>query len=361
MKNIKAIIITVVAAFMVLAYLALAGFLKNDQTLELDVVDPQYKVNGTEKTFDENEESMPVIDDTTGKLLLPLRHIVETMGGSVNWIAETRKTQIKFKNTQIELSANSDTAAIDGYSIILEDQPQIINSNLYVSADFISDNLGTEVEWNDDEDKIIIRTEAFARPVINNNVITFDKLNVEYYVEVPVITGLNDKNYEKELNTALSTRCLGEIQNFMQQSAAGLKSQQYQLTIRNYVFYRTANLISIVADRQRTGEDGKIKSHKDSIVIDLNSQSILNLGDLFKNEKYTKTLQDSIRHSLQEAPQEHLLQEPFEISGQEPFFIMDDAIVILYKTDSGEYDRFTIPFHDIKNHLKKEYEYLIQP
>jgi len=63
----------------------------------LHIGDIAFTVNGERKTLD----APPTIKN--GRTLLPIRAIVEALGGKVNWNATERKVTVTLRDTTIEL------------------------------------------------------------------------------------------------------------------------------------------------------------------------------------------------------------------------------------------------------------------
>jgi hypothetical protein len=57
-------------------------------------------VNGVKKEIDQGRGTVSVI--VKGRTLVPIRAIIEEMGGSISWDEIERKVTITLKNTKIE-------------------------------------------------------------------------------------------------------------------------------------------------------------------------------------------------------------------------------------------------------------------
>jgi len=81
---------------------------KGTTIIKLTVGKSTFTVNGTAKTLD----SPPVIK--SGRTLLPIRAVIEAMGGTVGWDCVARKVTIKLGSTTIELIIDNKTARVNG-------------------------------------------------------------------------------------------------------------------------------------------------------------------------------------------------------------------------------------------------------
>ena len=97
---------------------------------------------------------MPIIQNS--RTLLPIRTIVESMGGTIDWDSTLRKVIIKHKDKVINLWIDSNNAEINGTKTSLDVAPTIINERTMMPLRFISENLGFIVSWDDVKKEITI-------------------------------------------------------------------------------------------------------------------------------------------------------------------------------------------------------------
>lgn len=125
------------------------------QTMILKIGSPFMTVNGVKKEIDPGRGTFPII--IQGRTLLPIRAVIEAMGGTVGWNANTRKVTITLKNTTITLTINSKQAMVNGKAKELDVRPQIINERTMVPLRFVAENLGAQVLWDDKSQTITIK------------------------------------------------------------------------------------------------------------------------------------------------------------------------------------------------------------
>jgi hypothetical protein len=90
----------------------------------------------------------PFIDKKTNRTLVPVRFVVEFLGGTVQWDAKTRTVTIELNGKTVKLTINSTTAYVDGVPYTL-DQPPIIKGNrTFIPLRFVVEALGFNVQWN---------------------------------------------------------------------------------------------------------------------------------------------------------------------------------------------------------------------
>lgn len=123
-------------------------------TLTMQIGNPVMKINETEKEIDEGRGTTPVI--INDRTLVPIRTIIEEMGGAVHWEADTRDVIIALGDNIIMLTIDSQTAFVNGDMKILDTSPAVINERTMLPIRFISENLGCDVDWNGGEQLITI-------------------------------------------------------------------------------------------------------------------------------------------------------------------------------------------------------------
>lgn len=124
----------------------------------LTIGDPMMMVNGEEKEIDPGLGPTPVI--INDRTLLPVRAIVEELGGTVGWNGDTREVTLGYSDSEIVLTIDSTSAALNGTAQTLDTAPTIINDRTMLPIRFIAEGFGLGVEWNGDTQKITITTHS---------------------------------------------------------------------------------------------------------------------------------------------------------------------------------------------------------
>jgi len=113
----------------------------------LQIGKSNFTVNGISNTLD----SPPIIKNN--RTLLPIRAIVEALGGSVSWDATERKVTVSLGSTTIELWIGKSIAKVNGIDTPIDSTnpkvvPEIINSRTMLPIRFIAETLGCDVQWD---------------------------------------------------------------------------------------------------------------------------------------------------------------------------------------------------------------------
>ena len=86
--------------------------MKNSGTeIVLQIGNPNMTVNGTEKTIDSEGTAPLIVNERT---LLPIRAVIEGIGGEVGWNGETSEVTLTYGNDEIKLEIGSTEAYLNG-------------------------------------------------------------------------------------------------------------------------------------------------------------------------------------------------------------------------------------------------------
>ena len=124
----------------------------NINTAILRIGSTAISINGTESELD----TAPIIQN--GRTLLPLRAVVEGLGGSVAWEAETKTAVFAKGDKVIFMTIGSNTAFVNTTEYTMDTEPIIIDGRTMLPIRFVAENLGFKVEW-DESTQIITVTE----------------------------------------------------------------------------------------------------------------------------------------------------------------------------------------------------------
>lgn len=124
-------------------------------TIVLKIGSPYMTVNGVRKEIDPGRGTVPIT--VQGRTLLPIRAIVEAMGGTVGWDGKANKVTIKMDKTTIVLTIGKKQATVNGKTVTLDVAPQLLNDRTMVPLRFVAESLGAIVEWEDVTQTVTIR------------------------------------------------------------------------------------------------------------------------------------------------------------------------------------------------------------
>ncbi len=152
MKKILLVLLTLIF-FCIAAVAVNAVDFDSDMTIQLKINSPVMLVNNEEKSIDENG-TVPVI--LNSRTLLPVRAVVEEIGGSVEWNADTRTVELQSGDNNIKLEIDSTTAYLNNEPHTLDAPPTIIGGRTMLPIRFIAEGFGLEVNWDSAEQTITL-------------------------------------------------------------------------------------------------------------------------------------------------------------------------------------------------------------
>lgn len=127
----------------------------NPLIIVMQIANPVMTVNGTEKEIDPGRGTSPIIQND--RTFLPVRAVVEAMGGSVAWDGETQTVVMAMENDVLLLSIGSQTAYFNETAQTLDATPVIVGERTMFPIRFIAECFGFEVEWEESTASVTIR------------------------------------------------------------------------------------------------------------------------------------------------------------------------------------------------------------
>ena len=147
----------------------------------------------------------------------------------------------------------------------------MINGCLYVDEEVISAYYTGEVRFNHETKQVTLEMKDGTEPVVAVKELTADEENGGYSVDVPVIVGLNDANYEKSLNDSLMQQMQDYITAFMAEENTEDSLLQVQVTTG----FCTKDFLSILWEGTRNGMPVRFAKN-----LDLLGQRAVTLADM---------------------------------------------------------------------------------
>jgi hypothetical protein len=88
-----------------------------------------------------------------GRTYLPIKYIVEPLGGEISWDGNEKKVTITLKDTTIELWIGKNIARVNGLYTPIDSNnpkvvPMIIQGRTMLPVRFVAENLGCDVQWD---------------------------------------------------------------------------------------------------------------------------------------------------------------------------------------------------------------------
>ena len=122
--------------------------------LSAPVSDITVTVNGETVQF-KNQD--PIIKD--GRTLVPVRGVFEAMGAQVDWLQEAQKVVVNTASVNITMTLNSSVYYVNGVEKTLDVPAELINDRTMVPVRAISESLGCNVDWDNENRVVVITTQ----------------------------------------------------------------------------------------------------------------------------------------------------------------------------------------------------------
>ena len=348
--------IVVGATVMLGGAMALSMQLTKQQSVELEVNKNQVKTpKAGDTTTLADMENMPIYYDDDALLLLPVRNVVESLGGSVIWDTKEKATKVSFYGKELILHRNSQDAKLNGYEITLEREAEAINGCLYVSADIFSEYFATAVLWDSEHQIVTIQTGDNTRPILAHRLLEGEKGERTYSVEIPVVVGLNDISYEKNLNQAWQEEVNRQIASFLpakdEAKATAEKDQQNNVAepeetnlpktvkIRFADGYCSSDFLSFYWVSEKDG-----RQWAKGVNLDLQMQKEVTLNDLLAVKDVAAEL---------EMYAEKVHPKNYMISPQK-------ELVLLENNENGIHNTVFVPKEVVQAVWKEKYNFLLE-
>ena len=126
---------------------AFAADAKATGAITLTIGSPTMSVNGTSTTIDAEGSRATLYK---GYTMLPLRSVVENMGGTVSWNAANQQITMKYNGSTVSMTLGSKTAYANGVAKSMSVAPFTDNGRTYVWLRSLESFPGVTVGWRAD-------------------------------------------------------------------------------------------------------------------------------------------------------------------------------------------------------------------
>jgi len=161
MLKIKKLIFLIIIFLIVNYNLVFSKTNQLDYEIILKVDSPYLTINNVVKEIDPGRNTTPVLIKEWGRVVLPIRVIIESLGGEIYWYQDERKVSIVLDGNKINLWINNSVANVNGLNKFIDEtnpnvKPIIINDRTMLPIRFVAENLGCSVDWLQNEKKVVI-------------------------------------------------------------------------------------------------------------------------------------------------------------------------------------------------------------
>ncbi|MGM9552570.1 MAG: flavodoxin [Clostridia bacterium] len=154
MKKLLSILMTLIFAMSMVTGCSAAEDKSDSFILTMQIGNPVMSVNGVDTEIDPGRGTVPFIQND--RTLVPIRAIIEAMGGSVNWDEETQTAFLHYNGDIITLAIGNRTAYLNETANTLDVAPTVINDRTMLPIRFIAESFKFNVNWNGETQTITI-------------------------------------------------------------------------------------------------------------------------------------------------------------------------------------------------------------
>lgn len=122
--------------------------------ITLRINDPNMTVNGKTEEIDPGRGTVPVV--VNDRTLVPIRAIIEAIGGTVKWNERTQEVWLIYRSDIIRLVMDSTTAYLNDEAHMLDVAPTSINDRTMLPIRFIAEGFQFHVDWQEETQTVMI-------------------------------------------------------------------------------------------------------------------------------------------------------------------------------------------------------------
>ncbi|HOS68995.1 MAG TPA: copper amine oxidase N-terminal domain-containing protein, partial [Bacillota bacterium] len=124
----------------------------------LKLEDPNMSVDGVSQEVDPGRGTAPEV--IAGRTMVPIRAVVEAIGGTVEWDGATKKITLTARGNTVEMWLGKTDIKINGESKKMDIAPVSKNDRTFVPVRFAAENLNCKVDWiNSTKEAVIVYEE----------------------------------------------------------------------------------------------------------------------------------------------------------------------------------------------------------
>lgn len=160
-----------------------------------------------------------------GKTYFPARPATLEMGGSVEWIGETRELILMKDDKSVKLTMDSSWAKVNGQDVEMEDKPFFKDGNAYISARLLAEGLGFDVDWESQSSTVVIRSKVEEpEPVIEEVKPSYSQEDLELLSRIVYVEA---RGLSQEAKLAVANVVMNRV-----------KSPRFPNTIKEVIYQR---------------------------------------------------------------------------------------------------------------------------
>lgn len=130
-------------------------------TIIMEIGNYMMQVNGVSQPIDPSSNTVtPII--ASNRTFVPIRSVVEALGGRLAYDANARMVTVTLDNTTINMWIDNKNIKVNGVNKVMDVAPFISSSRTFLPLRFVLENLNCTTEWNGQLARITIKRLAIS-------------------------------------------------------------------------------------------------------------------------------------------------------------------------------------------------------
>ena len=138
---------------------------EEETVITLQIGNPTMFVGDQAAEIDPGRGTVPVVVD--GRTLLPVRGVIEAVGGTVEWDGETNEVSLTYGGDVIRLTIDSTIAYLNDEPQTLDVEPAVINERTMLPIRFIAESFHFKAQWDGETQTVTITAPAATSNISN--------------------------------------------------------------------------------------------------------------------------------------------------------------------------------------------------
>jgi hypothetical protein len=101
----------------------------------------------------------PLQSERTGRVLVPVRPVIDALGGDVAWDAASQTATVSYGGHCVVLTIGSQVITVDGQTVVIDEPAQLIYGRTMLPIRAVIEGIGGEVGWDQIERTVLVRVE----------------------------------------------------------------------------------------------------------------------------------------------------------------------------------------------------------
>ncbi|ATW23575.1 stalk domain-containing protein [Candidatus Formimonas warabiya] len=274
-----------------------------------------------------------------GSLYLPLRPVSESLGYEVKWTQGDQTVMISAKDKVILLNFKDGKMAVDDHDSYITEGPLFIKGKTYMRADFFSDHLSLQVQWDQTKGEVALNSIKENAVSIRTVKEYSETEGLKSTVQYPVLDGLENKSVQDEMNAhfkQLADQAYQEGVGNAAELAPYVREYpdmpgQCETYFNYQIKYNRNDVIGLVFQNYQYSGGAHGGTLQTSYTINLKTGIQYALKDLFQeNTDYVSLISDQVKKQLEERDLAEALFEPFDKIGENQSYYLSNNGVVVY-------------------------------